>query len=109
MTPPQDESTRLITSDAEEWVAHAALLDAYERAVNAGEDESHYRRALIRVEDSSPLDRSGRQLLRAALVEYLADAPLRDRAAARAVLRRIREHAGSPALTERSPRQWRTD
>jgi len=109
MTPPQDESTRLITSDAEEWVAHAALLDAYERAVDAGEDESHYQRALVRVEEGSPLDRPEQQLLRAALVEYLADAPLRDRAAARAVLRRTREHAGSPALTGRSPRRWRTD
>ena len=109
MTPPQDESTRLTTSDTEAWIAHAALLDAYERAVDVGEDGNRYRRVLCRIEDDNPLDRSGRQLLRAALVEYLADAPLRDRAAARAVRRRTREHAGAPTLTGRSPRRWRAD
>jgi hypothetical protein len=109
MTPPQDESTHLTTSDTEAWVAHAALLDAYERAVDVGEDGSRYQRVLCRIENGNPLDRSGRQLLRAVLVEYLADAPLRDRAAARAVLRRTREYAGSPTPTGRLPRRWQTD
>ena len=96
MSPPQDESTPLTTSDAEAWVAHAALLDAYERAVDAGEDTTRYGRAIDQIEDGGVLDRTEQQLLRAALVEYLADAPLRDRAAARALLRRTRERTGSP-------------
>jgi hypothetical protein len=95
MTPPHDDSVRLPSSTAEAWVAHVALLDAYERAVDAGEDGSRHGEALEQIEAGCALDRAGRVLLCEALVEYLADAPLRDRAVGRTLLRRTREHGTS--------------
>ena len=95
MTPPHDESARLPSSTAEAWVAHAALLDAYERAVDAGNDGGRHGEVLEQIEAGCALDRAGRVLLCEALVEYLADAPLRDRAVGRTLLRRTREDVTS--------------
>ncbi|MDZ5812265.1 hypothetical protein U4E84_13020 [Halorubrum sp. AD140] len=90
MTPPTDgDRIRLSLSREEAWVAHAALLDAGERAVEAGDDAPPQCRPLRRIERERALSPDGAALLRDALIDYLADAPVRDRAPGRALLRRV--------------------
>ncbi|RLM49358.1 hypothetical protein [Halorubrum sp. Atlit-28R] len=83
------------TSHEEAWVAHAALIEA---ARNATDDEP-YHRPIESIERGAPLDDEGVALLRDALVDYLGDAPVRDRAPGRALLRRTDDATGA-----RSPR-----
>ncbi|MUW14736.1 hypothetical protein GJ633_08695 [Halorubrum sp. CBA1125] len=84
------------TSREEAWVAHAALLDA---AKDAPEDGRPYHQPLESIERGVPLDDRGVAMLRDALVDYLGDAPVRDRAPGRALLRRTDDATGP-----RSPR-----
>ncbi|MDB2223900.1 hypothetical protein PN419_15200 [Halorubrum ezzemoulense] len=89
MTPPTTDGPPAPTTSREEaWVAHAALLDA---ARSATDDEAPYHRPIESLERGAALDDEGVALLRDALVDYLGDAPVRDRAPGRALLRRTDE------------------
>ena len=93
MSPPTADGPPAPTTSREEaWVAHAALIDA---ATAATDDDRPYRRSIESIERGAPLDDEGIALLRDALVDYLGDAPVRDRAPARALLRRT-ANARSP-------------
>jgi hypothetical protein len=87
MTPPTTDTPPAPTTSREEaWVAHAALLDA---AQDAADDAEPYRGPLEAIERGEALGDDALALLRDALVDYLGDAPVRDRAPGRALLRRI--------------------
>lgn len=73
----------------EAWIAHAALLDAGAAAVDAGDDAPAQCRPIRRIERDRPLGPRDAVLLRDALVEYLVDAPLRDREPGQALLSRV--------------------
>jgi hypothetical protein len=96
MAPPGTDTSGVAFSREEAWVAHAALLDACDRAAETGEDVARYRRPLRDIEQGRPLDPPAVALLRDALVEYLGDAPIRDRALGRALLCRT-DDVGPPA------------
>jgi hypothetical protein len=86
MTPPTTDGPPAPTTSREEaWVAHAALLDAAQRATD---EDVAYRRPIESIERGAALDDEDVALLRDALVDYLGDAPVRDRAPGRALLRR---------------------
>lgn len=72
-------------------MAHAALLNA---ARSATDEDLSYRRPIESIERGAALDDEGVALLRDALVDYLGDAPVRDRAPGRALLRRTDDAAG---------------
>lgn len=97
MSPAGDELSDLVRSRKEAWVAHAALLDACERAVERDADASAYSRPLDRIERGRALTIEDERVLRDALVDYLGDAPLRDRAPGRALLRRAADSVDSVA------------
>jgi hypothetical protein len=90
MTPPTTDTPPPTTSREEAWVAHAALLDA---ARSATDDAEPYRGPLESIERGEALDGDALVLLRDALVDYLGDAPVRDRAPGRALLRRTEDAA----------------
>ncbi len=56
-----------------------------------------HRRPLRRIEQGEPLGPAETALLHDALVEYLGDAPVRDRAVGRALLRRTAAATGASA------------
>ncbi|SDE99399.1 hypothetical protein SAMN04488067_101365 [Halorubrum xinjiangense] len=86
MTPPTTDGPPAPTTSREEaWVAHAALVDA---ARNATAEDPAYHRPIESIERGAALDDEDVALLRDALVDYLGDAPVRDRAPGRALLRR---------------------
>jgi hypothetical protein len=87
--PTNGDRVRLSLSREEAWVAHAALLDAGAAAAAAGDDAPAQCRPRRRIERDSALDPDGAELLRDALIDYLGDAPVRDRAPGRALLRRV--------------------
>jgi len=90
MTPPaHGRSTALDLSREEAWIAHVALLRAAEKAVDDGAESPAELELVRRIEDVTPFDEEGLTLLREALVSYLTDAPLRDRAPGRAALRSV--------------------
>jgi len=90
MTPPTNgDRIRLALSRDEAWIAHAALLDAGAAAVAAGDDAPPQCRPRRRIERGRALSPADAELLREALIDYLADAPVRDRASGRALLRRV--------------------
>lgn len=90
MTPPaHGRSTALDLSREEAWIAHVALLRAAEEAVEDGAESPAELGLVRRIEDGTPFDEEGLTLLREALVSYLADAPLRDRAPGRDALRSV--------------------
>lgn len=70
-------------SREEAWVVHAVLLAAIEAAEEDGEDASREIAILHAVEDGRDLDDDARERVRQVVLEYLADAPLRDRSVAR--------------------------
>lgn len=87
-----DEPVTLDLSREELWVLHAGVLDYLEREADQGNPTPDAVDLLNTVEDVTcpVLDRSGLHLVRTILVEYMADAPLRDRATCRSVLSEIR-------------------
>ncbi|QKY20371.1 hypothetical protein B4589_008255 [Halolamina sp. CBA1230] len=105
--PRHDDGARLDLGDEEQWVLHAALLDYLDRRAEettdaeaetapAPLDEADGDDAvelLDALEDDEPLrlDREGLLLVRELLSEYLAGAPLRDRATCRSVLAEVRD------------------
>ncbi|GAB7011947.1 DUF7853 family protein [Halolamina salina] len=107
--PRHDDGARLDLGDEEQWVLHAALLDYLDRRADepsgdAGSspapldretdtDDEAALELLDALEDDEPLrlDRGGLLLVRELLSEYLAGAPLRDRATCRSVLADVRD------------------
>jgi len=101
--PKHDDGARLDLGDEEQWVLHAALLDYLDRRADDatdGEttpldevDGDDAVELLDALEDDEPLrlDREGLLLVRELLSEYLAGAPLRDRATCRSVLSEVRD------------------
>ncbi|EMA61580.1 DUF7853 family protein [Halorubrum kocurii] len=90
MVPPTTGNPIPLSLSREEaWVAHAALLDAGAAAVDDGDDAPPQCRPIRRIERDRALTPDGAALLRDALIDYLGDAPVRDRAPGRALLRRI--------------------
>jgi len=105
MTPPTNgDRIRLSLSREEAWVAHAALLDAGAAAVDAGDDAPAQCRPIRRIERDRALASEGAELLRDALIDYLGDAPVRDRAPGRAVLRRVDDAVESRPRSRSDPR-----
>lgn len=98
MSEPAHEDPAAIEFDREEaWVVHTALLTSIEADLDAGEESSAEIRLLREVEADAAFDTSELALVRDALVAYLGDAPLRDRAPGRAALRRIHATIGGEA------------
>lgn len=98
MTPPtNDGRTALEFTREEAWVAHAALLAAGEEAVDGGDDAPPQLRPVRSIERGHELDDEELAVLRAALVDYLGEAPVRDRAPGRAVLRDVEAVLDAPA------------
>ena len=96
MAPPTTgDPIPLTLSHEEAWVAHAALLDAGAAAADAGDDAPAQCRPIRRIESGRALAPDGAALLREALIDYLGDAPVRDRAPGRALLRRIDDAIGA--------------
>ncbi|WP_418284225.1 hypothetical protein [Halorubrum sp. DTA46] len=90
MSPSTNADTPApVASDEEAWVAHAALLDAGALAAEGGDSDPPQCRPLRRLERGRPLYSDDIDVLRDALIEYLGDAPIRDRAPGRSLLRRI--------------------
>lgn len=90
MTAPAHEDSAASEFTREEaWVVHTALLASIEDALDA-EEESPAEIGLLReLEAEETFDTVELTLIRDALVSYLGDAPLRDRAPGRAALRTI--------------------
>jgi hypothetical protein len=92
MTPPTTDGPPAPTTSREEaWVAHAALIDA----ATDDDDDRPYHRPIESIERGAALDDEEVGMLRDALVDYLGDAPVRDRAPGRALLRRTDDAAGT--------------
>lgn len=100
--PKHDDGARLDLGDEEQWVLHAALLDYLDRRADDDDGETapldeadggDAVELLDALEDDEPLrlDREGLLLVRELLSEYLAGAPLRDRATCRSVLSEVRD------------------
>ena len=110
--PKHDDGSRLDLGAEEQWVLHAALLQYLDRntpeldesdldvtgertptSVEPGTDCENAVELLEALEDDEPLqlDRESLRLVRELLSEYLAGAPLRDRATCRSVLAEIRD------------------
>ncbi|WP_280538129.1 hypothetical protein [Halopenitus sp. POP-27] len=81
--------TTLDLSREGSWVAHAALVRSGREATEAGEARPIECRLLEKLEDDDPFKAAELSALRDALVVYLGDAPLRDRAPGREALRAV--------------------
>lgn len=92
--PEHENGVTLDLSEEEEWVLHAALLDHLDRQADGDTDEKPEAVSLLeQLEDDGELvlEHGWLQLVRDVLSEYLAGAPLRDRATCRSILSEIRE------------------
>lgn len=110
--PKHDDGARLDLGDEEQWVLHAALLQYLDRraeeassaGIDAGsppapeegdaDEETENAIALLEALESGEalcLERESLLLVRELLSEYLAGAPLRDRATCRSVLAEVRD------------------
>lgn len=79
-------------SREEAWVVHAALLARIGRLTEDGKEAAAECRTLRKLEAERPqFETDEAELLFEALGEYLADAPLRDRAPGRAALDSVRK------------------
>lgn len=99
MSPPTNADLPTpVASREEAWVAHAALLDAGALAAADGDPDPPQCRPRRRLERGRALNAADIELLRDALIDYLGDAPVRDRAPGRSLLRRVDD-----AVESRSP------
>jgi len=112
--PKHDDGARLDLGDEEQWVLHAALLQYLDERTDEPDESTpddagfpstaEHETAvdgqsaaaldlLDALEDDDPLllDREALLLVRELLSEYLAGAPLRDRATCRSVLAAVRD------------------
>ncbi|GAB6879255.1 hypothetical protein JCM17823_15290 [Halorubrum gandharaense] len=87
MTPPSEDRPTFDPTREEAWVAHVALLAAGEAAVDDGDETPPQLRAVRAIESDADLDREELAMVHDALVDYLGEAPVRDRAPARSALR----------------------
>lgn len=98
MTEPAHEEPAAVEFSREEaWVVHDALLSAIEAAVDAGVESPAELRTLRAVEADEGFDERDLDRIGDALVSYLGDAPLRDRAPGRTALRDVRGVLGEGA------------
>ncbi|QHS17019.1 hypothetical protein GWK26_07605 [haloarchaeon 3A1-DGR] len=88
-TSAHEGSTTLDLSREGSWVAHAALVRSGREATEAGEARPVECRLLEKIEDDEPFEPAELSTLRDALVSYLGDAPIRDRAPGREALRTV--------------------
>lgn len=88
MTTTHDRCAALDLTREEAWVVHAAVLATVERAIEHGDEPpAHALEVLSDVESGAVcLGDSGLEVVREALSAHLADAPARDRPAARSAL-----------------------
>lgn len=91
-----DNPVSLDLSREEAWVLHRGLLDYLEREAGEGNPAPNAVDLLETLEDATCpiLDPEGLRLVRTILIEYMADAPLRDRATCRSVLSEVRRALG---------------
>jgi len=92
--PEHENGATLDLGAEEEWVLHAALLDHLDREADADREEAPEAVSLLEQleeRDELILGRGRLELVRDVLSEYLAGAPLRDRAVCRGVLSEIRD------------------
>ncbi|WP_435146567.1 hypothetical protein [Halobaculum sp. P14] len=90
--PVRDRPTVLSFTREEAWVAHVALLAQLRAAVDADDSKPDYPEvdALEAVEaDSDRFEPQHVRVIRDALVSYLGDAPVRDRAPGRDALQAV--------------------
>lgn len=94
MDGPEHENGVTLDLDAEEqWVLHTALLEHLDRHAEGNSPEAEAIELLERLEGGETLVVGREQLetVKDVLSEYLAGAPLRDRAVCRSVLSEVRD------------------
>lgn len=92
MTPTHNRPAPLDLSDEDAWVLHAALTDALDRALDAGETPRDVRSLVLRVEaGETAFDVDVLRFIADALAAYVDDAPDRDREAAARLLDQVRD------------------
>ena len=91
--PEHENGVTLDLGGEEEWVLHAALLDHLDRQADGIDEQTPTVEVVEQLEADGELvvGRSELELIRDVLSEYLAGAPLRDRAICRGVLTQIRK------------------
>jgi len=91
--PEHEKSVTLDLGEEEEWVLHAALLEHLDQQAESGTQGSEAITLVDKLEADSELVVGDRelQLVQRVLSEYLAGAPLRDRAICRGVLTQVRK------------------
>jgi hypothetical protein len=91
--PEHENSVTLDLGEEEEWVLHAALLEHLDQQAEGGDHGSEAVTLVDQLEADGELVLSDRelQLVQRVLSEYLAGAPLRDRAICRGVLTQVRK------------------
>ena len=89
-----DDPIALEFSREQAWVAHVAVHEAGREAVEAGDTDPSERRLADAIEGDRSVQSADLSVLRDALVAYLGDAPLRDRAPGRAALHTVNEALG---------------
>ncbi|QLG28509.1 hypothetical protein HUG10_13525 [Halorarum halophilum] len=85
-TPVRDGTTLLDVTREEAWVVHSALMEQL-RAASERDESAVEVDALHALERPRGFTREEMRAIREALVEYLVDAPLRDRPPGRKALR----------------------
>lgn len=91
--PEHENGATLDLGEEEEWVLHAALLEHLDRQAEGGKQEANAVELVDQLEDDADLvvGETELELVQRVLSEYLAGAPLRDRAICRGVLTQVRE------------------
>lgn len=95
-TPARGSRTTLDLDREEAWVLHAGLLEHLQREAEDGNPAPVAVALLTALESETNPVLGGEELrlVRSVLVEYMADAPLRDRAICRGVLAELRRVLG---------------
>jgi len=91
--PEHENGVTLDLGEEEEWVLHAALLEHLDRQAEGGKREADAVELVDELEADTDLVVGKRELelVQSVLSEYLAGAPLRDRAICRGVLTQVRK------------------
>ena len=91
--PEHENGVTLDLGEEEEWVLHAALLEHLDQQAEHSDGDTDAVGLVDQLEDDAELAVGERELelVQRVLAEYLAGAPLRDRAICRGVLTQIRE------------------
>jgi len=91
--PEHENGVRLDLGDEEEWVLHAALLDHLDRQADGLDNDPPSVELIdqLKADDKLVVREAELGIIGDVLSEYLAGAPLRDRAICRGVLTQVRE------------------